>query len=245
MAAVAAVMVARWQTMFARRVALETTHAQRAVERELRLEVQRSEAWTALLRAADGFVDVVWTLGDVAAECRVEVLRAGSEALTEACSGLRMLGPDRVVRHAEGMRERCSHMERYAVRRAVVCSALPALEEGWCPGNAEYCRSDAHVCAWLAYELLEGWGDREEDQRPDDLDFLKYLIREAGALNDSDLTRLLAVARSPVCWELLAAEDRWLQPRTGFHQERDAFTTAVRDHLEGAAGVHSHSVVGG
>jgi hypothetical protein len=242
---VAAVMVARWQTTFARRVALEATYAQGAVEWEMRLEVQRSEAWTALLRAADAFVDGVWTLGDIAPEFRVEVLRVRSEALTQACSGLRMLGPDRVVRHAEGMRERCSHMERYAVRRAVVRSALLVLQEGWCPGNAEYCQSDAHSCAWLAYELLEGWGDREEDQRPDDLDFLEYLIRETGALNDPDLTRLLSVARSPVCWELLIAEDRWLQPRTGFYAERDAFTTAVRDHLEESAGARSHAVVGG
>ncbi|MFD7064652.1 hypothetical protein [Streptomyces sp. NPDC059906] len=244
-AAVAAVMVARWQTTFARRVALEATYAQAAVERELRLEVQRGEAWTVFLRTADAFVDGVWRLGDIAPEFRVEVLRAKSEALAQACSGLRMLGPDRVVRYAEAMRERCSRMERYAVKRAVVRSALLALQEGWCPGDAECCQSDAHSSAWVAYELLEGWGDREEDQRPDELDFLEYLIREAGALNDPDLKRLLSVARSPVCWELLIAEDGWLQPRTGFYEERDAFTTAVRDHLEGSAGALSHAVVGG
>ncbi|MGW5733545.1 MULTISPECIES: hypothetical protein [Streptomyces] len=245
LAAVAAVMGTRWQTRFARRVALETTLAQGAVERELRLEVQRGEAWMMLLRTADAFVDAVWALGDIAPECRVEELRARSEALTQACSGLRVLGPERVVRHAEAMRERCSRMERYAVRRAVVRSALLELWEGCCPGNAEYCQAEAHSCAWLAYELLEGWGEREEDGRPNDLDFLEYLIRESGALKDPDLEQLLTVARSPVCWELLAADERWLKPRTGFYEERDAFTTAVRDHLEESAAVRTHAVVGG
>jgi hypothetical protein len=174
----------------------------------------------------------MWTLAGVDPDSRAEVLRLRSDALTEACSVLNVLGPDRVVRHAEAIRERCSRMERYALKRAVVRSALLALEEGWCPGNAEHCRSDAHSCAWLAYELLEGWGDREEDERPDDLDFLEYLISESGALREPDLARLLTVARSPVCWELLTADERWLKPRTGFPEERKAFTAAVRDHLE-------------
>ena len=243
-AAVAAAMGARWQTRCARQVALETTHSQGAVERALRLEAQRSEAWTAFLCAADAYVDAVWTLGGVAPESRVEVLRVRSEALRDGCSGLRVLGPDRVVRHAEAIRERCSRMDQYAVKRAVVRSALLALEEGWCPGNAEHCQSDAHVCAWLAYEMLEGWGDREEDERPDDLDFLEYLIRESGVLKDPDLVRLLAVARSPVCWELLTADERWLRPRTGFYEERDAFTIAVRDHLEASAWAHRQSIGG-
>lgn len=228
-AAVAAVLVARWQTGFARRVALETTHAQRTAERELRREAQRSEAWTAFLCAADTFVGAVWTLADVAPEHRAEELRLRSEALTAACSALRMLGPEHVVRHAEAMRERCSRMERYAVRRAVVRSALQALYARWCPGNAEHCESDAHSCAWLAHEMLEGWGDREDDERPDDLGHLEFLIRESGALRDADLARLLALARSPVCWELLAAEPGWLRPRTGYDEARDAFTAAVRD----------------
>lgn len=228
-AAVAAVLVARWQTRFARRVALETTHAQRAVERELRLEAQRSEAWTAFLCAADAFAGAVWTLADVAPEHRAEELRRRSEVLTTACSALPMHGPDRVVRQAEALRERCARMEQYAVRRAVVRSALQALLEKWCPGNAEHCESDAHSSAWLAHVLLEGWGDREDDERPDDLAHLEDLIRESGALADADLARLLAVARSPVCWELLAAEPRWLRPRTGYDEARDAFTAAVRD----------------
>ncbi|MEU0724248.1 hypothetical protein [Streptomyces sp. NPDC006140] len=228
-AAVAAVLVARWQSGFARRVALETAHAQREVERELRLEARRSEAWTAFLCAADAFVGAVWTLADVAPERRAEELRLRSEALTTACSALRMPGPDHVVRHAEAMRERCARMEQYAVERAVVRSALQALLGKWCPGNAEHCASDAHTCAWLAHDMLESWGDREDDERPDDLGHLEYLIRQSGALDGADLARLLAVARSPVCWELLAAGPRWLRPRTGYDEARDAFTAAVRE----------------
>ncbi|MEU6917114.1 hypothetical protein [Streptomyces olindensis] len=228
-AAVAAVMVSRWQSGFARRVALETARAQRVAERELRLEAQRSEAWTAFLCAADAFVGAVWTLADVAPERRAEELRVRSEALTTACSALRVPGPDRVVRHAEAMRECCARMERYAVQRAVVRSALQALLAKWCPGNAEHCESDAHSCAFLAHDMIEGWGDREDDERPDDLDHLQFLIKESGALPDADLARLLAVARSPVCWELLAADPRWLRPRTGYDEAREAFTEAVRE----------------
>ncbi|GGS14128.1 hypothetical protein GCM10010252_61950 [Streptomyces aureoverticillatus] len=242
-AALAAVVVARRQTTFGRLVALESVRSQAAVERELRLEAQRCEAWTAFLRASDAFADAVWRLGEVEPQSRAEALRARSETLTQACSGLRVLGPDGVVQHAEAVRERCSRMERYAVRRAVVRSALHALMRRWCPGNAEHCEDDAHICAWLAYEMLEGWGDRDEDDRPDDLDFLEYLIRESGvltgngaptdsdALTEEDLQRLLAVARTPVSWNLLSAEDHWVRPRTGFYEERGAFITSIRDFL--------------
>lgn len=231
-AAVAAVMVARWQIVFTRRVALEAASMQKAVERETRVEARRNEAWTALLRAADAFVDTVWALEHTAPEDRVGALRVKSEMLTEACAGLRVLGPDHVVRHAERMRELCSQMERYAVKRAVVRSAMVALEREWCPGNAEACQSDAHTCAWLAHGMLEGWGSRDGDQRPDDLEYLEYLIKETPALNDAELARLLVVARNPVCWDLLASEERWLRPRTGFYGAREAFTRAVCDHVD-------------
>lgn len=244
-AALAAVMVARWQTTFGRGVALESVRSQAAVERELRLEAQRCEAWTVFLRASDAFADAVWRLGEVAPPSRAQELRARSEELTLACSGLRVLGPDGVVEHAEAVRERCSSMERYAVRRAVVRSALRALRKRWCPGNAEHCEDDAHICAWLAFDMLEGWGNRDEDDRLEDLDFLEYLIRESGVLTgtgahpdgdtltEDDLQRLLAVARTPVSWDLLAAEDHWLRPRTGFYEERGAFIASIRDFLAG------------
>ncbi|MFD0417411.1 hypothetical protein [Streptomyces sp. NPDC127108] len=242
-AALAAVVVARWQPVFGRRVALESMGSQAAVERELRLEAQRCEAWTVFLRASDAFADAVWRLGEIDARSRTETLRSRSEALTEACSGLRVLGPECVVRHAEAVRERCARMERYAARRAVVRSALRALERRWCPGNAEWCEDDAHGCAFVAHDLLEGWGERDEDDRPDDLDFLEYLIRESGVLADDgapvesgvltedDLRLLLAVAGDPVSWNYLVAEDRWLRPRTGFDEERDAFIASARAFL--------------
>ncbi|WJV44631.1 hypothetical protein [Streptomyces flavofungini] len=239
-AALAAVMVARWQTVFGRRVALESLRSQAAVERQLRLEAQRCEAWTVFLRASDAFTDVVWRLGEIDARSREEVLRSRSEALTEACSGLRVLGPECVVRHAEAVRERCARMERYAARRAVVRSALRALERRWCPGNAEWCEDEAHGCAFVAHDVLEKWADRDEGDRPDDLGFLEYLIRESGVLADDgapvesgvltedDLRRLLAVAGNPVSWDHLVAEDRWLRPRTGYDEERGAFIASVR-----------------
>ncbi|MFE1828770.1 hypothetical protein [Streptomyces yangpuensis] len=247
-AALAAVAVARWQTVFGRRLALESMNMQATVERKLRLEAQRCEAWTAFLGAADAFVDAMWRLGDVDPGFRAQELRSKRQLLVEACSGLRVLGPDAVVRHAERVVERCTRMERYAVGRAVVQSALNALERQWCPGNAERCEercgdSDAHSCAWVAHVMLEGWGDRDEDDRPDDLDHLEYLIRESGVLADDsaatetgvltedDLRRLLAIARNPVSWNLLTAQDRWWRPRTGYDETRDAFVGSVRDFL--------------
>ncbi|MER5569502.1 hypothetical protein ABT083_25290 [Streptomyces goshikiensis] len=252
-AALAGVAVARWQPVFGRRLALESMNTQAAVERKLRLEAQRCEEWTAFLGAADAFVDAVWRLGDVDPGARAEELRAKRQPLMEACSGLRVLGPDVVARHAEAVVERCAGMERYAVRRAVVHSALDALERRWCPGNAERCEercgdSDAHRCAWLAHEMLESWGDRDEDDRPDDLDYLEYLIRESGVLagdgaaaesgvlTEDELRQLLAIARNPVSWKLLTAQDRWWRPRTGFDQSRDAFVGSVRDFLTETGG---------
>ncbi len=252
-AALAAVMVARWQTTFGRRLALESMSTQAAVERGLRLETERCEAWRAFLRASDAFDDAVWRLRELDPPSRTEELRARGEALTEACSELCVLGPDTVVRHAELLGERCGRMERYAVRRAVVRSALVALERRWCPGNAERCEercggSDAHSCAWLAYVMLEGWGDRDDDERPDDLDYLEYLIRESGVLagvgtpaesgvlTEEDLRQLLAVASNPVSWNLLSAEDRWLRPRTGYDEGRGAFISSVRAFLDATGG---------
>lgn len=242
-AAVAGALAVRWQTRFARGVALDTTRAQGTVQRAVHLDARRSEAWTAFLRAADAFTDAVRTLADIAAEQRADVLRARSEALTEACSPLRVLGPERVARHAESIRARCSQVERYAVQRAVVRRALRALEAGWCPGNAEHCRSDAHTCAWLAHDLLESWADREDDDRSADLDFLEYLIKESNTLPDPDLALVLSVARSPVCWELLIAGEWWWEPRTGIPQEREAFAAAVGEYWEQAAGRCSGAIL--
>ncbi|MFH8350093.1 hypothetical protein [Streptomyces sp. NPDC018045] len=68
--------------------------------------------------------------------------------------------------------------------------------------------------------MLEGWDNRDLDDRPDDLDHMEYLIRESGVLagngaaaesgvlTEDDLHRLLAVARNPVSWNLLAAQRR-------------------------------------
>ncbi|MGV2916246.1 hypothetical protein [Streptomyces alfalfae] len=252
-AALAAVMVARWQTMFGRRLALESMSTQAAAERRLRLETERCAAWRAFLRTSEAFADAVWRLKELDPLSRGDELRTKSEALTEACSGLRVLGPDAVVRHAEALRDRCWRMERYAVRRAVVRSALEALERRWCPGNAERCEercegSDAHSCAWLAYEMLEGWGDRDDDDRPDDLGFLEYLVRESGVLavagapaeggvqTEDDLRRLLVVARNPVSWRLLSAEDRWFRPRTSYEEGRSAFVSSVRAFLDETGG---------
>ncbi|MBC2878094.1 MULTISPECIES: hypothetical protein [Streptomyces] len=249
-AALAAVMVARWQATFGRRLALESMSAQAAVERRLRLDAERCEAWKAFLRASDAFADTVWRLKEFDPRSRAEELRTKSQELTQACSGLRVLGPDAVVRHAEELRERCGHMERYAVRRAVVRSALDALKRRWCPGNAERCEercggNDAHGCAWLAHEMLEGWGDRDEDDRPDDLDHLEYLVRESGVLADDgapaegdtlteeDLQQLLAITRNPASWGLLSAEDRWFRPRTGYDEGRSALVSSVHTFLDG------------
>ncbi|MFF3274425.1 hypothetical protein ACFYWU_26355 [Streptomyces chrestomyceticus] len=252
-AALGTVVVLRWQTKFGRRLTLESMSSQAAVERELQLEAQRREVWTAFLRASDAFVDAVWRLRKVDSRARTEELRARYQALMEACSELRLLGPDAVVRHAEAVWERCACMERYAVRRAVVRSALDALERRWCPGNPERCEercgiSDAHNCAWLAHVMLEGWDNRDDDDRPDDLDHLEYLVRESGVLagdgaapesgvlTEDDLHWLLAVAGNPVSWDLLAAEDRWLRPRTGYDESRGAFVSSVRTFLAGTGG---------
>ncbi|MEU3499388.1 hypothetical protein ABZ726_01010 [Streptomyces hundungensis] len=226
---------------------------QAAAERGLRLETERCAAWRAFLRTSDAFADAVWRLKELDPLSRGEELRAKSAALTEAFSGLRVLGPDTVVRHAEALRERCGRMERYAVKRAVVRSALDALEQRWCPGNAERCEercegSDAHSYAMVAHEMLEGWGDRDEDDRPDDLDSLEFLIgesgvlaavgapTESGVLSEDDLRQLLTIARTPVSWHLLSAKDHWFRPRTGYEEGRSAFVSSVRAFLDETGG---------
>ncbi|MEU2512025.1 hypothetical protein [Streptomyces syringium] len=107
-------------------------------------------------------------------------------------------------------------------------------------------------CAWFAHVMFEDWGGRDEDDRPDGLENLEYLIRESGVLagdgavaesgvlTEDNLRRFLDVARNPVSWDLLSA-DHWLRPRPGYDEGRGAFVSSVRAFLtetgEAATGV--------
>ncbi|AYG78123.1 hypothetical protein DWB77_00230 [Streptomyces hundungensis] len=50
---------------------------------------------------------------------------------------------------------------------------------------------------------------------------------------EDDLRRLLAVARDPVSWDFVSAEERWFRPRTGYEAARSAFVRSARAFLDG------------
>jgi hypothetical protein len=114
---------------------------------------------------------------------------------------LELLAPTELLPHAKALRKYCQTLERIALDRAVLRSAVRALESGWCPLNAETCNHEHHVAAFVAWEFLLEWPGREDEERWRDRDLLEYLLQDSRCMAEDDVARVLEVVdRVPAAW---------------------------------------------
>jgi hypothetical protein len=195
--------------------------------REHVLESERRVAYTHFLRAADLLVRTVRELPAIPHESRKVLLDQKVTGLVEAQAGVAVLGPPAVTARARDVLERSLGLEKLALRRAVLRSAISALEARWCPRNAELCEDPHHGSAFVAWELLAKWGTLEDDERWVELDFLQFTLQESRALTTEQIDQVLDVANSVACWDLILGG--WVRDPLleRFQAVRDEFADAA------------------
>ncbi|MEU0402498.1 hypothetical protein ABZ318_20100 [Streptomyces sp. NPDC006197] len=170
-------------------------------ELELRRQAALAETSAAFLRASDALARTVQQLPDLAPEERQDRIATHGMAVETALGPLELLGPPELLRHAKALRDFCRTLENLALDRAVLRSAIRALESGWCPFNAEICDNDHHGAAFVAWEFLLEWPGREDEERWRDRGLLEYCLHESQCMTESDVVRVLAVVdRVPAAW---------------------------------------------
>ncbi|MFJ8566977.1 hypothetical protein [Streptomyces sp. NPDC093514] len=211
----ATLLAAHWTRRSADRAAdatvlagLDQSHAavaaaqlQERAGREQSLEDARRASYAEFLSAVDVFVRIVTQLPDVPVASRRELLDQKATAVVQARAGVAVLGPPTVIGQAEKVAKQCARLEELALRRAVLRSAISALEEAWCPRNAEFCQDPHHTSAYVAWELLCRWGRLEDEERWEELDFLQFILQESHALDAEQVRQVLEVANSVACWD--------------------------------------------
>lgn len=158
---------------------------QRRGELELRRQAALADTSAAFLRASDALARTVEQLPGVVPEERPVQLAAHGMAVETALGPLELLAPPELLRHAKALREYCRTLEKVAVDRAVLRSAMRALEDGWCPHNAENCDNDHHGAPFVAWQFLMEWPDREDGERWADRGLLEYCLQESQCMAES------------------------------------------------------------
>ncbi|MFJ8207719.1 hypothetical protein [Streptomyces sp. NPDC096033] len=208
--------------------AVRAARLQGRTGREHALESDRRAACTEFLRAADLLVRTVRELPASPLEERREALDRRVTALIEARAGIAVLGPADVSSRAQDVLEQCMRLERLALRRAVLRSAVDALERHWCSRcDPEVCEDPHHGAAFAAWDLLAGWGRLEDEERWEKLDFLEWLLEESRAFTADKVAQVLQVAESVAHWDEMMGglvRDPLLE---GFHAVRDEFAAAA------------------
>ncbi|MFB7609875.1 hypothetical protein [Streptomyces gardneri] len=170
-------------------------------ELELRQRAALADTSAAFLRASDALARTVEQLPGVVPEERHAQLAAHGMAVETALGPLELLAPPELLCHARALREYCRTLESLALDRAVLRSAVQALEAGWCPLNAEICDNDHHSAAFVAWQLLVEWRDREDEERWADRGLLEYCLEESQCMTESEIAGVLAVVdRAPAAW---------------------------------------------
>jgi hypothetical protein len=160
-----------------------------------------ADASASFLRSADAFVRTVRMLPELDHDQRASRLDERGSEVEAAFSSLDLLAPPDLRRSAKEVLSYCRSLERKALDRAVLRSAVKALENGWCPGNPEICTHPQHDAAWVAWELLMSWSRKEEETRAEDRDLLEYCLDESRCFSEQEVRRVLALAdRNPASW---------------------------------------------
>ncbi|MER6536800.1 hypothetical protein ABT215_23945 [Streptomyces sp900105755] len=200
--------------------------------REQSLECARRSAYAEFLCAVDVFVRFVTELPEIPTAARRELLNQKATAVVEARAGVAVLGPPIVLRKAEEVAKQCTKLEELALRRAVLRSAISALEAAWCPRNAEWCRDPHHSAAHVAWEFLAEWGRLEDEERWQKLDLLEFTLQESHALEAEQVRQVLDAANSVAHWDEMIGgfvRDPLLER---FQTVRDAFVDVAHGSLD-------------
>ncbi|WP_405419115.1 hypothetical protein [Streptomyces erythrochromogenes] len=168
---------------------------------QLRQQAALGDTSAVFLRAADALARTVQQLPCLAPEERDTQLAAHGMTVETAFGPLELLAPTELLCHAKALQEYCRTLENLALDRAVLRSAVSALEAGWCPFNAEACDHDHHGAAFVAWEFLMKWNGLEDEERWEERGLLEFCLQESRRMDESDTARVLAVAdRVPAAW---------------------------------------------
>ncbi|MCX5094115.1 hypothetical protein OOK36_35690 [Streptomyces sp. NBC_00365] len=180
--------------------AVKAARLQERAGREHTLESERRAVYQDFLRATDIFARTFAELPDVPYPLRKNLLDQRATAVVEARAGVAVLGSPTAVAAAEELVGLCSQLEKLALRRAVVRSAISALEANWCPRHAEWCQDPHHIAAHVAWGLLVDWGHLEDEDRWEKLDFLEFVLQDSHALEAEQIEQIRDVANNVACW---------------------------------------------
>ncbi|MGW0885175.1 hypothetical protein [Streptomyces sp. NPDC002671] len=170
-------------------------------ESDLWQQAALADASAAFLRSADAFIRIVRMLPELDHDQRASRLDKHGADVETAFSSLDLLASPDLRRSAEEVLSYCKSLERRALDRAVLRSAIKALEDGWCYGNPELCNHPHHDSAWVAWELLVDWPRKEEETREEDRGLLEYCLEESPCFSEQEARRVLALAdRNPASW---------------------------------------------
>ncbi|MFF0160192.1 hypothetical protein ACFYRY_22055 [Streptomyces sp. NPDC005263] len=184
-------------------------------------------AYTQFLRAADLLVRTGRELPAIPHESRKVLLDQKVTGVVEAQAGVAVLGPPAITARARDVLEQSLGLEKLALPRAVLRSAVSALEAHWCPRNAESCEDPHHGSAFVALQLLVEWGGLDDDERWEQLDFLQFTLQESRSLTTEQIDQVLDVAKSVVCWDRMMGG--WVRDPLleRFQAVRDEFADAA------------------
>ncbi|MGW7752931.1 hypothetical protein ACWGK6_15535 [Streptomyces violaceusniger] len=181
--------------------AVEAVWRQGRNEHEQWIHNARSDAYSEFLRAADALARTVKRLPQVDYEHREELLAQRSMAVDEAYARVEVLGSPSVTAQAQHLRSHCHRLERTALRRAVLKSAVEALENESCWDNPEHCENQHHNSASVAWNLLVSWGRLEFEEQCEERGFLEFCLQGSGALSDEHIAQVLDVSKNTAGWD--------------------------------------------
>ncbi|MEU2392424.1 hypothetical protein [Streptomyces sp. NPDC007369] len=183
--------------------AVEVARIQELAGRAYTRDAVRRAAYTDFLRAADVLARTVGELPGTPQAERKGILDQKATAVTEALAAVALANEAEVTASAEALRQQCDRLERLALRRAVLRSALSTLYAAWCPRNPEVCDHQQHITAYLAHEQLCAWGSLGDEERWAQLDDLRDNLEDSGALSAQEVAQLLDVANSATHWNAM------------------------------------------
>ncbi|MGW7269405.1 hypothetical protein ACWGH5_02730 [Streptomyces sp. NPDC054864] len=214
---------------------MSVVRAQSSSEHSRRLHSSLGDASVEFLRASAALIRTVERLPSIEHDQRESLVASDALSLGAAYAPLELLAPPDLLAPAKRLLAQCRSLERLAGDRAVLRSAISALEAGWCPGDPDTCGDDHHGSAFVAWELLCQWADKDDEERWSDRDFLGYCLRTSATLSEAEVEQILALAdRCPAAWPQLIggwARDPLIERVTS---HREDFVTAAR--AENASG---------
>ncbi|MFD8749598.1 hypothetical protein ACFV0O_01225 [Kitasatospora sp. NPDC059577] len=214
--------------------ALAAVHVQKQNEQELRQQTALADASSGFLRASDELVATVQRLSEVDHDRRSAQLADHGTAVESAFGPLELLASPDLISRATGLLQHCRRLEKLALDRAVLRSAVAAMEDGWCDSDAEDCDHPEHGSAWVAWCFLVEWPDMEAEKRREERGLLEFCLLESGRMSEEDAARVLALAdRCPSSWSAMVGglvRDPLMERFTSLRTEFVDAARSVRPH---------------